>query len=138
MTLVKNFGAALLGMVVGGLANLAVLLLSLQLWPLPDGVGGDDPAAMSAYVASLPVAAVLCAMAAHVIQAGLGGWVAARVGSVPLVLGSILGVLTALGTLVNWIELQGPGWMLLELPVDVLVGAAAGQLEARRRAPVGL
>lgn len=132
--MLRNIGAVLLGMVVGGVVNMGIIVASSAVWPLPDGAM-EDPAVLRAWVAGLPVAALLWAVAAHLAQAGLGGWVAARVSTRPLVAALILGGLTALGTTYNLLDLGGPAWMWLELPLDLALAGAVGWAEQQRRAP---
>lgn len=130
--MLRNIGAVLLGAVVGGIANMALLVVATRLWPMPEGAM-EDPVAMQTYIAGLPVAALLWVWFAHLAQAGLGGWIAARVGTIPIVLALILGALTALGTAVNLLDLGGPWWMWLELPLDLLLAGAIGFAVQQRR-----
>ena len=94
-----------------------------------------DPVQMNAYIATLPVAAFLVVMAAHLGQSFVGGWTAARLGkSKPLVLAMIVGVISLIGGVANMMSLDGPDWMLIELPLYLVVAWAAGQMEIKRRA----
>ena len=121
-------------MVVGNAWNMACILLnSTVLFPMPEGIDMMDPEQMKAYMATLPMAAYLVVLVAHVGQAGLGGWVAARLGGRrPYVLAGLVGALTFAGALHNLLVLGGPGYMWLDLPL--IVGAAwlAGRAVAGR------
>lgn len=132
--MLRDIGAVLAGMVVGGVANMAVILVSWAIWPMPEGMDMNDPEALQAYIATLPVAALLMAVLAHLLQAFLGGWVAARISADrPRVVAMIIGVLSMLGGILNMINLQGPGWMWGEVPLYLVVAWLAGTLEIRRR-----
>lgn len=130
--MLRNIGAVVAGIVVGGIVNMGLVIAAALIWPMPDGAM-EDPVVLKAYVAALPATALLWVMGAHLAQAGLGGWVAARVSTAPIVAGLILGALTAVGTAINLADLGGPVWMWLELPVDVALGGGVGWLEIRRR-----
>ncbi len=133
--IVRNIGAVILGLFVGSLANMGVIMLSTKIWPMPEGLDMYDTQQMAAYVATLPAAAWGFAMAAHLSQAFVGGWVAARLGaSHPMRLALIVAVLTLLGGVMNAINLSPPAWMWIEMPLYLVVGAAAGHLEVKRRA----
>lgn len=131
----RNVGAVLLGLIVGSMANMAIVMVNFQIFPMPEGMDQNDPAAMTEYISGLPTAAFLVAIAAHMAQAGLGGWVAARVGaSRPVVLALVVATLTLVGGVANLLMIGGPAWMWVEVPLYLLVGWGVGTLEARRRA----
>lgn len=131
----RNVGAVILGMIVGSMANMAIVMLNFQLFPMPEGMDQNDPAAMAEYISGLPTAAFLLAIVAHMAQAGLGGWVAARVGaSRPLMLALIVATLTLVGGVANMLMIGGPTWMWVEVPLYLVVGWGVGTLEAKRRA----
>ena len=133
--MLQNFGALLVGIIVGSVANIALISLNgLVLFPPPEGTDLTDPAQLRAYMSALPTAAYLVAMAAHLAQAFLGGWVAARLSATtPVVVAGIVGVLTLAGTVWNFFDLGAPLWTAIEFPLDVLVALGAGEIERRRR-----
>ena len=90
---------------------------------------------MKAYVATLPAHAFVTVLAAHVGQAGIGGWIAARLGaSRPMLLAWVIGALTLIGAAYNQVALAGPAWMWVDLPLIVAATWYAGQAETKRRA----
>ncbi|MEQ1570842.1 MAG: hypothetical protein ABMA64_34755 [Myxococcota bacterium] len=133
--MIRNFGAVVVGLFVGMLVNMSLILLNTQvLFPVPPELNPSDPAQLAVYVASLPVAALVVVVAAHLGQAFVGGWVAARLaGSAPRVPALIVGALTLVGGVLNLRTLHGPAWMWLEVPLYLVVAWAAGELEVRRR-----
>ena len=116
--------------------NMAVIeLKSSVLFPAPVGADLNDAAQLKAYVATLPSAAFLVVMVAHLGQAFVGGWVAARVGaSRPMLLAMIVGAVTLAGGLLMMMEIRGPTWFAVELPLYLVVAWLAGSIERRRRA----
>lgn len=136
MEILKNIGAVIVGLFVGSVVNMALVLVSVYvLWPMPPGTDFSNPEAMAAYIATLPVTALLWVIGAHLGQAFCGGWVAARLAtSRPLVLALIIGVLSLIGGVLNMLDLGLPSWMWIEMPFYLVVAGAAGWLEVQRRA----
>jgi len=136
--MIRNALSVLLGLFVGSTLNMVIVLAMMAIWPMPDGVSMSDPEGMAAHVATMPVAAWLMAIAAHLTQAGVGGWVAARVGaSHPMVLALIVGVLSLMGGIMNAINLAAPAWVWIEMPLYLVVSAIAGWSVASRRGARG-
>lgn len=137
--MLRNIIAVVVGIVAGSMVNMALILLnSYVLFPMPAGMNMNDPEQMNAYIATLPSSAFLVVLLAHLGQAFVGGWVAARLGaSRPILLAMIVGVFTLAGGIFNLMTLDGPTWMLIELPLYLVVAWLAGRLEQRRRgAPI--
>jgi MFS family permease len=134
--LLRNLGAVLLGAFVGSCWNMALVMLnSIVLFPMPPGSDMNNPEQMNAYIRTLPTAAFLLMLAAHLGQSFFGGWVAARVGrSRPLLLALLVGGLSLIGGVLNMLTIRGPDWLYVELPLYLVVAWAAGRLEERRRA----
>ena len=132
----RNILAVVAGTAVGMAVNMALIMLNSKvLFRMPAGTDMYDPVQMNAYIASLPVAAFLVVIAAHLGQSFVGGWTAARLGaSNPLVLAMIVGVFSLIGGLANMMQLEHPTWMYIEVPLYLVVAWAAGQLEIKRRA----
>lgn len=120
--MLRNIAGVVLGLIVGSVANMALIRLNVALFPMPEGIGMEDQQAFKAYIASLPPAAFLMPFLAHFSQVVLGGLVAAKVGkAAPRVLVGIIGGLTVVGSVVNNVIIQPPAWtwieILLYLPV---------------------
>ena len=85
-----------------------------------------DPAqseALAEWIATLPGQAFILVFVAHVLQAGLGAFVAAAMAKSRTPAVVVIG-LSVLGGVVNFINLWEvtPLWMLLEFPVYFLLG----------------
>lgn len=133
--MLRNIGAVILGLFVGATVNMGLIMLNMMvLFPTPPGMQTGDAVAMQAYIDRLPVAAFLVVILAHLGQAGVGGWVAARVaGSHPRRLAMVVAGLTLAGGLANALQLSAPAWTYIEMPLYLVVGGVAGTLELRRR-----
>ena len=76
-----GFIAAVVGLFVGASMNwLLAVNINTSIWPLPEGIDPMDPAqseALAEWIATLPGQAFILVFVAHVLQAGLGAFVAA-------------------------------------------------------------
>lgn len=132
--MLRNIAGVLLGLVLGSIANMALIYLNMALFPLPAGVSMQDPEAFKAYIASLPPAAYSLPFLAHFCQVLVGGVVASKVGkAAPWLLVSIVGALTVLGSVMNNLSLQPPAWTWLELPLYLPVIWGSIKLSERLR-----
>ncbi len=136
--MLRNIGAVLAGLLVGACANMALVMANMMAFPPPGALDMADPVAFAAYVAGLPARAFVVPVLAHLTQAALGGWLAARLaGSRPRELAMVVGVLTVMGSVQNMATIGGPAWMWAELPLELALAWGAGGLELRRRARAG-
>jgi hypothetical protein len=133
--MLRNFAAVTAGLIVGSAVNMAVLSVSWVLYPLPEGLDFNDPAQLAAYLGALPAAAFLLVLAAHLGQAFVGGWLAARLSaSHPVPLALVVGTISAAAGLYNLLTLPGPVWLWVELPLYFLLSWLPGSWEQARRA----
>ncbi|MEE2856364.1 MAG: hypothetical protein VX949_03120, partial [Planctomycetota bacterium] len=88
--MLRNVGAVIAGMIVGMALNMAIIMLNLIFFPMPEGLSMQDQEGFSAWAKTLPETAFILPMVAHLAQAFGGGWLAARLGaSHPMVLAMI-------------------------------------------------
>ena len=107
--MLRNIAAVIAGLVVGTIVNFALLRLNIVFFPLPDGVDMTDTAQMRDAIRGMAAAAWVLVFAAHLGQAFVGGWVAARLGaSRPMMLAMIVGVLSLAGGVANAVMLAAP------------------------------
>lgn len=103
-----------------------------------DGIDMEVPEQFNSYLASLPTTAFVVVMFAHLSQAAVGAWVAARLAkSRPRLLAMIVGVLSLAGGIAAMTMFDSPGWMKVELPFYLILAWGAGTLELRRRGKGG-
>ena len=134
--MLRNVVAVVVGLALGMAVNLGLIQLNVQvLNPMPAGMDMNDPEQFNAYLATLPTSAFVVTMLAHLGQALVGGWVAARFGaSRPMLLAMIIGVLSLAGGIAAMMMFKGPDWMVVELPLYLVVAWFAGRIEQKRRA----
>ena len=125
----------LAGFVVGNTLNMTLIQLNMYVFfPMPDGMDMSDPEQFNTFLATLPTAAFLVVLVAHMGQSFVGGWLAARLGkSRPMLLAMIIGGLSLVGGLMAMRMIDGPDWMVVELPLYLVVAWLAGRLEQKRR-----
>jgi hypothetical protein len=135
--MVRCIVAVICGVIAGSALNMAVIMLSWKLFPLPEGANMSDPATMATYVQSLPLPAFLLILVAHAGGALVGGWVAALITRrAPLVLGAIVGGFFLLGGIVNVMSIPSPVWFAVVDLVSYVPCGIAGASFAPRRPPV--
>ena len=137
--MMRNLLALIAGLIVGMAVNMGLIELNTRvLHPLPAGTNAADPEQFNAYIATLPVTGFLVVMLAHLGQAFVGGWTAARLASSrPMMLAMMIGTLSLMGGIVMMTIVNPPAWMLVELPLYLIVASIAGRIEQRRRASAG-
>ena len=82
-----------------------------------------------------PAHGFLLVLVAHVGQAGVGGWIAARLcKSRPMLWAGIIGALTVAGAIYNLATLSGPAWMWIDVPLIAAAAWYVGAAETKRRA----
>jgi hypothetical protein len=90
---------------------------------------------LNAWIVTLPTAAFFVVLAAHLGQSFVGGWVAARLGSsAPMLLAMIVGLASLAGGIMAMMSIDGPTWMIVEMPLYLVVAWFAGRMEVHRRA----
>lgn len=134
--MIRNVIAVVIGMIAGMATNMAIVLLNLALYPMPEGVDFADTEGMKAYIGTLPLMALCIVIVAHLGQAFVGGWVAARISATRVMLvAMIVGVLSLIGGLVNMMDMPLPVWMWIEMPLYLVAAWAAASIELKRRSP---
>ena len=132
----QNILAFFGGLTAGSGVNMALIELNTRvLFPMPAGLDPNDLPQLQLYIDSLPLAGFLVVIAAHLGQAFVGAWVAARLAaSRPMGLALIIGGLSLAGGVGAMMMIEGPAWMLIELPLYLVCAWLAGRLELARRA----
>lgn len=124
-------GRTLAGTVVGVVVAWATVMLgefiSAPLHPTPAGFNMRDPASMAAFVATLPVSALLLVLSGWVLGALLGGYVAARIARKPFP-ALVVGIVIEVGVIANAVMIPHPMWMTV---AGVLLPVPAAWIGAR-------
>lgn len=132
----KNIGAGIAGVVVAGLLVWVVEMIGHSAYPIPEGLDYRDTEAMTAYVAALPVGALLSVVIAWFLGALGGTFVGARIGTAPPYIFAVLvGGFVLLGIGLNLVAIPHPTWMAVTGVVGTIVAAWLGmQLGGRKAA----
>ena len=132
--MIRTILAIIVGLICGMAVNLLIVIIVSAVWPMSEGVDFNDADGTAAYIATLPVLALLLVILAHLLQAFVGGWVAAALTrNVPMLAALAVGVLSLLAGVYNMMSMPLPAWMWIEVPLYLIVAWLAGQLVARRR-----
>lgn len=109
--MLKGALGAVAAIVAAGVVVFAVEMLNTTLFPLPAGVGMDDPEALGQAMADAGAKVLVGVAVAWFLGAFAGGWVATRIG--PSEARWPAGVFLAvflLGTLANLFSFPHPAW----------------------------
>lgn len=132
--MIRNILAVIAGLAAGMVLNMVLVMVNASLF-LPAGVDMADAEQMKQAIRNMPATAWILVFVAHLGQAFVGGWVAARLGkSHPMTLAMIVGVISLVGGIINAISLSSPAWTWIEMPLYLLAAWFAGRIEVTRRA----
>jgi hypothetical protein len=132
--MIRNVCAVVIGLIVGMAVNMAIGFLDSMLYPMPEGVDFSDTEGMEAYIATLPVLALLIIMVAHLGQAFVGGGVAALISrNHAMTVAMIVGILSLLAGVTNLLMMPLPAWMWIEIPLYLVASWAAATLVLKGR-----
>ena len=132
--IVRSILATIAGLVAGNLANMAIIQINTVLHPMPEGIDTSDMVKFGEYVAGLPMSALLTVTVAHLSQAFVGGWLAARLAaSRPMLLAMIIAGLTMVGGIAMMMMVPHPAWMWIEVPLYFVVAWVAANVAVGRR-----
>ena len=133
--MIRDVAAVVVGLIVGMAVNIALVNLNLVLFPMPEGVTFEDAEGLATYMTTLPLQAFLLIIVAHLGQAFVGGWVAARISTDrPMAVALIVGGLSLAGGVANMMMMPLPWWMWMEIPLYLVVAWIAGNLVLQCRA----
>ena len=133
--MIRSTLAVIIGLAVGMIFNMGMVVLNTALHPMPEGVDFNDAEGMSAYIATLPLMALVLIVVAHVGQAFIGGLVAAAIGrSASMVVAMIVGVISMLLGIANLMSMPLPAWMWIEMPLYLLAAWFAARIVLAWRA----
>ena len=131
--MLRNVAAVVAGLVAGMVFNMALIQLNTVFFPLPEGTTMADTPQMREAIKAMPGAAWILVMIAHLGQAFVGGWVAARLGaSHRMALALVVGVLSLAGGVANAVMLDTPAWTWIEMPLYLVAAWFGGRLVESR------
>jgi hypothetical protein len=125
----RKLGGILLGAIVGYVIVSAIEMINLMLFKPPAGFNFQDPAALKAWIASLPETAFILVIVAWIVGTFVGVLIATRVARWRLA-GLIVGLLMIGATVSNFFRFPHPIWAIaaaiLGLVVAIFAGMRAG------------
>lgn len=135
-TILRNLIAVILGMVVGGLVNMALVMTGPKLIPPPAGVNMSDAQSLSASVHLLEPRHYVFPFLAHALGTLAGAWLTATIAaSHRALLGYVIGGLFLAGGIAAACMIAAPIWFVaLDLVAAYLPMAWLGvRLAGNRR-----
>jgi hypothetical protein len=140
--MIRGILAVVLGVIAGGVFNMALVTLSHVAYPLPEDIDPNDFAAFRAHVEThgLPAGALLIVLAAHGGGSFVSGLVCGLIAKRPWYLAAtILGILWTCGGVAMLMMLPAPTWfaiadVVLYVPA-ALVGVKLGGAMTSRSSP---
>ena len=136
MTVARNLGAAVIGIIVAMLAIEAVEMLGHLVYPPPTDIEFGDPEQVREFMATLPVGSILFVGGAWMAGAFLGTLAGALTStSKPLPYAIVIGGIVLAGAVTMLLILPHPRWFTIGAPVAVIVAAFLGMVFAARIRP---
>ena len=131
----KNIGAGLAGIILAVALVWVVEKVGHVVYPPPPDLNFADPEAMKAYMATLPMGALLFVAAAWFIGTLCGTCAACAIGTAkPIKFAMVVGGLMLVATIMNLVMIPHPTWFSVLGVVGVLVAAWLGTMCERATA----
>ena len=129
MTILRRIGAVIAGMIVAFAIVAGAEGIAHVIYPPPPGTDMHDMAKVKAFVATLPLSALLVVLAGWLIATFVATWLAARIAGTPIP-GYVVGALLLCGGIANAFMIPQPVWFSIASFVIYIgatwVGARAG------------
>jgi hypothetical protein len=136
MKIVRGISAVIAGLIVAFLLVFGAEAITHKIHPPPPGMNTRDMTQVKAFVATLPVSALLVVLAGWLIATFVGTWLAAKIARGPIA-GFIVGALLLAAGIANAIMIPQPKWFSIASFViyisATLVGTRAGMPHAAER-----
>ena len=131
----RNIGAGIAGVLVAMLSVWLVQKIGHAVYPVPTDVDFNDMEAMKAYVATLPVGALLFVIASYFIGTTAGTCAACAIGTMlPRIYAVLIACLMLVATTMNVMMIPHPTWFIVAAVIAIVVGAWLGTMCERARA----
>lgn len=110
--ILKNVLAVIAGVVIGGLANAAIINLSGTMFPV-EGLDPNDPESIKASMANMPLVNFFMVWLAHALHAFLAGFIITKFAANSHKTWALVGgAIVLLGGLMMAMQIGGPTWFL--------------------------
>ena len=118
-----------IGLVVGIIANMLIVQISMVLYPIPQGVDVSEPTQLALWMRQMPFSQMALVFTAHCTQAAVGafagGWVNRNTAQRT---GWMVGAISATFSALNLTQIAHPEWFWLEIPICIILGGTIGRL----------
>ena len=126
MSMLRNVFAVICGIATFVVAIMIVQYLGHQVYPPPTDIDFGDPEQTRAFMATLPVGAILFVGLSWMVGAFGGTVVATKAGTLkPLYFGVIIGGLVLAGAITNLLIIPHPPWFNIAAPIAILLASFA-------------
>jgi hypothetical protein len=129
MTILRRVGAVIAGMIIAFLLVAGAEGIAHMIYPPPPGMNNQNMNQVKAYIATLPLSAMLVVLTGWLIATFVATWLAARIAGTP-VPGYIVGALLLCAGIANAFLIPQPVWFSIASIVIYIgatwVGARAG------------
>jgi uncharacterized protein YacL len=133
--MIRNIGAGVLGVAIAIALVSLIETLGHTANPMPEGLDYKDTEAMAAYIATVPVGALLSVVAAWVVGTFAGTIAACRIGTAPpYIFAMLVGAFVLMGITMNLMAFPHPTWMAVSGVIGTIVAAWAGMILGRKKA----
>ncbi len=123
----RNIGAGIAGVVIAGLLVWIVEKIGHAVYPPPFGLDFADPDAMRAYIAMLPLGALLFVAAAWFIGTAGGTFAACKLGTARrFIFALVVGGFMLVATAINLVMIPHPMWFSALGIAGIVFGAWLG------------
>jgi hypothetical protein len=131
MSILRAVGATVAAFIAGNVGILSGQTLNQVFFPMPEGLKPEDAAGFAAWVAGLPIAALLGVELSYIFGSLLAGFVGAVVSPAHAkLIAGVSGVLFTLANVANIMAIPHPTWMVILTMITFLpltfAGAAIG------------
>lgn len=122
--MLRDVLGAIIGVAVAVLTVMLFEFISHTAFPVPPDLEMRDTAAMSEYISTVPVAAMLLVLAGYIVATFDGTFIAAWIGNAkPFIFGLLISVLMLVATVSTLIMIPHPMWFNIASVVGIIVAA---------------
>jgi hypothetical protein len=111
---VRNILAFVLGALIGGIVNMALIMLSPMVIPLPEGIDPMDPQSLSDNMHRFTAANFIMPFLAHALGTLVGAFIAVKIAATHKAkFAYAIGILFLIGGIMNAFSLPAPTWFIV-------------------------
>jgi hypothetical protein len=132
MTILRRIGAVIAGMIVAFLLVAGAEAIAHIIYPPPPGMNNQNMTEVKAYIATLPLSAMLVVLTGWLIATFVATWLAARIAGTPIP-AYIVGALLLCAGIANAFMIPQPVWFSI---ASVVIYIGATWVGARSGAPL--